>query len=79
MELKLFELIETLEAGGAAKARLLKWNGSTYVPFGAPVELHEYVGQYGAAGDRGYCFLSPESGNWEAISGLFGQKHRLVG
>lgn len=44
VELKMFELVDTLEAGGSAQALLLKWNGKTYVPFGAMVTLHEYVG-----------------------------------
>ena len=79
VELKMFELVDALEAGGSAQAQLLKWNGKTYVPFGAMITLHEYVGEYGIADDRGYCFQSPESGQWEVVSGLFAQKHRLVG
>ena len=78
-ELKLFELLEDLDAGRFAKARLLSWNGATYLPNGPAVIIHEFVGEHGASGDRGYCYQSPASGRWEVVSGLFGQAHRLVG
>ena len=78
-EFHLFELLENLDAGRTAKARLLEWNGSTYLPTGPTIIIHEFVGEYGPCGDRGYCYRSPESGRWEVVSGLFAQAHRLIG
>ena len=71
--LRQFELLESLEPGRSAKAVLLRWNGSRYHRSPEIVELHEFVGIHGAKGDRGFCFLSPESGRWEAASGLYQQ------
>ena len=68
-----FELLENLEARGQAKAALLRWNGTRYVRSKEVVELHEHVGIHGLRGDRCFGFLSPDSGQWEAISGLYQQ------
>jgi hypothetical protein len=66
-----FELQENLEPNGSAKAVLLKWNGSRYVPSPSePVVVYDFVGQHGIRRDRGYCFLCEESGQWEAACGL---------
>ena len=78
-DLQLFELIEPLEAGGTARANLLLWGGSGYVPKGRPVTLHDFVGSHGLTGDRGYCFLSWDSNRWEVASGLFTQEYRRIG
>ena len=68
-----FELMEDLAPSSSAKAVLLKWNGQHYVRSTDVVELHEFVQTHGARGDRGYAFKSPESGLWEALSGLYQQ------
>jgi hypothetical protein len=66
-----FELQENLEPNGSAKAVLLKWNGKKYVlSTSEPVVVFDFVGQHGTKRDRGYCFLSDESGQWEAACGL---------
>ncbi|MDB5384960.1 MAG: hypothetical protein JWM11_606 [Planctomycetaceae bacterium] len=66
-----FELQENLPPNGSAKAVLLKWNGNQYVPSkDETVVVYDYVGQHGTKRDRGYCFLSEESGRWEAACGL---------
>ena len=69
-DLRRFELLENLEAGGVAKAALLRWDGQRYARSKEIIELHEFVGIHGLRGDRGYAFLSTESGKWEAASGL---------
>jgi hypothetical protein len=69
--LRKFELQENLEPNGSAKAVLLKWNGARYVLSQTEaVVVYDYVGQHGSRRDRGYCFLSEESGQWEAACGL---------
>lgn len=66
-----FELREDLRAYGSAKAVLLKWNGNQYIPSRAEeITVYDFVGQHGSKRDRGYCFLSEESGLWEAACGL---------
>ena len=69
-DLRRFELLENLEPGSVAKAALLTWDGSRYVRSRSIIDLHEFVGIHGLRGDRGFAFLSPESGKWEAASGL---------
>jgi hypothetical protein len=71
--LRQFELLEDLEPRSTAKAALLRWDGRRYVRSPEIVELHEFVGIHGLKGDRGFCYLSPESGRWEAASGLYQQ------
>ncbi len=71
--LRQFELIENLEPRSVAKAALLRWDGRRYVRTTEVVELHEFVGIHGSKGDRGFAYLSPESGYWEAASGLYQQ------
>ncbi|HEY2838550.1 MAG TPA: hypothetical protein VGJ26_05350 [Pirellulales bacterium] len=68
--LRRFELLENLESGGVAKAALLVWEGERYVRSKQIIDLHEFVGIHGLRGDRGFAFLSAESGKWEAASGL---------
>ena len=70
-DLKMFALIERLEPGHCAKAHLLFWNGERYIPDRAAViHVHDHLGHYGVAGDRGHCVLSEESGHWEVVNGL---------
>ncbi len=71
--LRQFELINDLEPRSSAKATLLRWDGQRYVRTTEIIELHEFVGIHGLKGDRGFCFLSPDSGRWEAASGLYQQ------
>ena len=71
--LRHFELLEELRPGQSAPAILLQWNGQEYVPSRQRIELLEFAGSRGMKGDRGYCFLSEESGRWEVASGLFEQ------
>jgi hypothetical protein len=68
-----FELLETLQPGRSARATLLNWNGQRYIASGENVEMHDFVGIHGERGDRFYGFLSPESGRWEAVGGLYEQ------
>ncbi|REK18874.1 MAG: hypothetical protein DWQ37_03460 [Planctomycetota bacterium] len=77
--LRVFELLEPLEPLRSAKAVLLVWNEMHYVVHdGEEVELHDFVGEHGEKGDRGYCHLSDESGRWEVITGLFCQPYPKV-
>ncbi len=69
-DLKMFSLLERLEPGYSARARLLNWNGEQYVGTGPTIDLHDHLGHYGVAGDRGHCLLSSESGQWEVFHGL---------
>ena len=78
-DLRMFELIEPLQAEGSASARLLVWNGSRYVPEGNPIAVFDFVGSHGMPGDRGYCFMSSRSRRWEAASGLFAQEYSRLG
>jgi hypothetical protein len=71
--LRQFELLEDLGPGRTAKAALLKWDGRRYIRSTDVVELHEHVGIHGLRGDRGFAFLSPDSGQWEAACGLYQQ------
>ena len=73
-----FELIEELETQRSAGARLLRWTGDDYVPGGNSINVHDFVGNHGAAGDRGYAVFCEESKLWEVISGLFSQEYRKV-
>jgi hypothetical protein len=68
-----FELMEDLRANESARAMLLVWNGRRYVRTKEIIEVFDFVGQHGTRGDRGYAFLSPESGCWEVASGLLEQ------
>ncbi|MBS0266373.1 MAG: hypothetical protein JSS02_30865 [Planctomycetes bacterium] len=68
-----FELLEDLAPGRSARAVILKWNGQTYVRSPQIIELHDFIGTHGDRGDRGYMFLSDESGRWEVAAGLFEQ------
>ena len=74
-----FELLDDLREGESAPAVLLKWNGQRYVRTAEKVEIFDFVGQHGDRGDRGYGFLSPESGKWEVTSGLNEQSRFGVG
>jgi hypothetical protein len=73
--IRVFQLLEALEAGKSARARLLDWNGEMYRPRTlAEVRVHDFVGEHGQPGDRGYCFMSDESHRWEVLSGLANKK-----
>lgn len=72
-----FELLENLPAGGSAEAVLLKWNGVRYVPSEKKIIIHDFVQTHGDCGDRGYAFMSDESGLWQVLSGLFQQESGL--
>lgn len=71
MTMRQFELLEPLQPGRSAPAKLLSWNGQKYVRTGQEVVMHDFVGIQGERGDRFYGFLSPESGRWEAVGGLY--------
>lgn len=79
MKLVMFELLENLEAGQTAKAQVLQWTGTRYLRNGPVITLHDFVGEHGIAGDRGYCVQSDVSGLWEAVSGLFSQEFPRLG
>jgi len=70
MSLQMFELVEPLVEERSARARLLKWNGSTYVPTEDLVTVHDYIGGHGFTRDRGYCFWSEVSERWEVVLGV---------
>lgn len=74
-----FELLEDLSPGGSAKAILLKWNGSRYVHSREKVTVYDYVQSHGDSGDRGFAFLSDESGLWHVLSGLYQQASSQFG
>lgn len=74
-----FELLDDLASRESARAILLVWNGRNYVRTKEIVQVHDFVGQHGFHGDRGYAFLSPESGLWEVASGLHEQVMSGVG
>jgi hypothetical protein len=78
INLKMFTLLERLEPGYSAKARLLFWNGQQYVPEKRVIEVHDHLGHYGLPGERGHCLLSDESGQWEVFNGLNLQLQQLV-
>lgn len=72
-QLQIFELVDALETGKKAKAKLLIWNGSSYISRGAKTVLvYSFAGSHGQAGDRGYCFLG-SSDRWEAVGGLINE------
>jgi hypothetical protein len=73
MGIRQFELLESLQTEGKAAAVLLKWDGETYVRSKETIELHEHVRTHGERGDRGYCFFSSDSNQWESLSGLYQQ------
>lgn len=79
MKLVMFELRERLEAGRSAQAQVLQWNGTAYARSGPIITLHDFVGEHGDTGDRGYCIESEVSGRWEVVSGLFSQEYRPIG
>ncbi|HVT27995.1 MAG TPA: hypothetical protein VHD36_01630 [Pirellulales bacterium] len=69
--IRIFQLLEPLMAGSSAKARLLNWNGERYTSSAfATVTVHDFVGEHGSAGDRGYCYLSDDSHRWEVLGTL---------
>jgi len=69
--IRIFELCEPLVAGGSARARLMNWRGGTYAPSAfATVIVHDFVGESGMPGDRGYCYLSDDSQRWEVLGSL---------
>ncbi len=69
--IRIFELCEPLVAGSSARARLLNWRGGTYAPSAfATVIVHDFVGESGRPGDRGYCYLSDDSQRWEVLGSL---------
>lgn len=68
-----FELLENLRSAESAQAVLLVWNGRYYARTKQVIEVFDFVGQHGCRGDRGYAFLSPESGRWEVACGLHEQ------
>lgn len=71
--LQLFELVDALEPGKKAKAKLLAWNGTTYAARGSKsVLVYSFAGSHGVAGDRGYCFLG-SSDRWEVVGGLLNE------
>jgi hypothetical protein len=74
-----FELLDDLREGDSAPAVLLKWNGRRYIRTDERVQIYDFVGQHGHRGDRGYGFLSGESGLWEVASGLHEQTMYGVG
>jgi hypothetical protein len=66
--IKIFELLEELVPGGCARARMLNWNGREYVPSTfASLKVHDFVGEHGIVGDRGYCYMSEDSNRWEVL------------
>ena len=69
-QLQIFELVDALEPGKKAKAKLLTWNGTAYISRGGKTILvYSFAGSHGVAGDRGYCFLG-SSDRWEVVGGL---------
>ena len=74
-----FELLDDLREGDSAAAILLRWNGERYTRTGEKIQIFDFVGQHGYRGDRGYGFLSSESGRWEVACGLHEQSLFGVG
>jgi hypothetical protein len=76
MVLRLIELLEPLEAGRSAEARLLAWDDARqqYVVSDEQITVYDFAGRDGIAHDRGYAVLSTESKLWEVISGLHTQE-----
>jgi hypothetical protein len=70
-DIRIFQLLETLTPGSSARARLLNWNGEGYTSNAFnTVTVHDFVGEHGSAGDRGYCYLSDDSHRWEVLGTL---------
>jgi hypothetical protein len=80
MTLRLIELLEPLEAGRSAAARLMKWDDSKkhYVASGEKITVYDFAGRHGIAHDRGYAALSSESQLWEVVSGLHTQEWESI-
>ena len=77
-DLKLFTLLERLQPGRSARARLLQWIGDRYVPDRtAIIQVYDHLGHYGLPGDRGHCRMSEDSGQWEVFNGLNVQLQQL--
>jgi hypothetical protein len=75
-QFKMFELIDPLEAGKSARAKLMEWDGERYVHEPQSVRVHDFIGAFGCRGHRGYCFLSNDSERWEVDCGLLSQAHQ---
>lgn len=75
-----YQLLEDLRPGRSAKAALLRWDAKLqkYIVSKEQIELFEFVGSHGDKGDRGYGYLSPESGRWETVSGLYEQTAQWI-
>ena len=69
-QMRMFKLIEALDAGGCARAWLLSWNGERYAEEEGIIRVYDFMGESGERGERGYCFLSPESKRWEVLKVL---------
>jgi hypothetical protein len=69
-DLRMFKLVESLEAGRSARAQLLNWDGERYVEENLEVLVFDYIGETGLRGERGYCFFSEISERWEVLNGL---------
>ena len=80
-QIQLFELLESLEAGRSAQARLLVWDAASgnYISSRKVITLYDFVGGHGTTGDRGYCFQNGSSMRWEALCGIEAQEHRPFG
>ncbi|HEY4309254.1 MAG TPA: hypothetical protein VGN12_07360 [Pirellulales bacterium] len=69
--IRIFELLEELIADSSARARLLRWSGREYSSASLlTVTVHDFVGEHGVRGDRGYCFFSEDSQRWEVLGTL---------
>lgn len=71
--IRCFELLEDLAPEGSANAVLLRWDNGRYVRSNERIVVTDFAKTHGDRGDRGYAFHSPDSGKWEALSGLFQQ------
>jgi hypothetical protein len=40
--------------------------------------VHDFVGEHGVVGDRGYCYLSDDSHRWEVTSKRTGQREPVA-
>ncbi len=76
MVLRMFKLIDSLEAGKSARARLYRWNGERYIDDFDVIHVHDYIGECGGRGDRGYCYFSEISRRWEVLRGLLSTAHQ---
>ena len=75
-----YQLLEDLRPGRSAKAALLRWDAKQerYITTKEQIEIFEFVGTHGDKGDRGYGYLSPDSGRWETVSGLYEQQAQWI-